>query len=218
MLLIFDWDGTLIDSTVKITRCMQAAISENCLPQRSDEQVRNIIGLALSEAINHLFDGVDDTITQRVKEAYSNHFIKADEVPCSLYPGVMVSLQSLKADGHTLAVATGKSRRGLDRVLGNLGLSDFFDTTRCADESRSKPDPLMLRQILQELDVGSASAVMVGDTEYDLNMARNAGMASVAVSYGAHDVDRLQLCSPIHIIDHFPQLLEWVSARYHGTE
>lgn len=211
MLLIFDWDGTLLDSTGKIVRCMRKAISDVGLPQRSDDQLLNIIGLGLREAVGQLFGPIGKGDVSQLMESYSGYFIEADQVPCNFYPGVLESLIALKNDGHHLAVATGKSRRGLDRVLKNLRLDDFFDATRCADESKSKPHPLMLHQILDELSADPSDAVMVGDTEYDLNMAKNANISGIAVSYGAHERERLLRCEPLHTIDHFPQLLDWVA-------
>lgn len=213
MLLVFDWDGTLIDSTGKIVRCMHAAIADLQMPQRSDTEVRNIIGLGLSEAFVQLFNNIDEPTISQLKSVYSQYFREADQTPCALYPGVIESLDRLRADGHKLAVATGKSRAGLNRVLKNLQLDTFFDTTRCVDEARSKPHPLMLQQILQELDTDPSNAVMVGDTDYDLEMANNADVTGVAVSYGAHSPERLSACNPGHTIDHFPEILTVVSSR-----
>ena len=209
MLFIFDWDGTLIDSTAKIVRCMQAAIALHNLPMRADTEVKGIIGLGLPEAIRSLFPGIGAVDVARVKASYSGFFLEADQVPCDYYPHVQSVMGQLRDEGHLLAVATGKSRKGLDRVLGNLGMSEFFDAHRCADETASKPHPLMLEQILLQLNCPVAEAVMVGDTEFDLAMANNAGMKSIAVSYGAHEVDRLVGHRPEMIMQSFDQLLDW---------
>jgi phosphoglycolate phosphatase len=209
MLFIFDWDGTLIDSIDKIIRCMHGAINDVGLEKRSDEQVRTIIGLGLPQAIRQLFPAIAEPEMLLLCERYSAHFIEADQVPCEFFPGVMSCLEQLRGDGHQLAVATGKSRRGLDRVLHNLSMQDFFDASRCADETQSKPHPLMLEQLLNELKVDRNQAVMVGDTEYDLQMATNARLKSIAVSYGAHRRDRLEAHSPHLLIDYFEQLLAW---------
>lgn len=209
MLFVFDWDGTLIDSTAKIVRCMQAAMALHDLPSRTDAEVKGIIGLGLPEAIRTLCPRIDAESVERVRASYSELFTEADRVPCDFYPHVKSVMERLRDDGHLLAVATGKSRKGLNRVLSNLGMSDFFDAHRCADETASKPHPLMLEQILLQLDHSVAEAVMVGDTEFDLAMANNAGMKSIAVSYGAHEVDRLVGHRPEMIMQSFDQLLDW---------
>ncbi|HEX7764361.1 MAG TPA: HAD-IA family hydrolase, partial [Cellvibrio sp.] len=137
-------------------------------------------------------------------------FLALDELkPSDFFPGVMNTLHQLKDAGHTLTVATGKSRKGLDRIFGVLGLSDFFHATRCADETASKPDPLMLSQLLDEFQVAAADAVMIGDTEYDMDMARRIKMPRIAVSYGAHHIDRLHPYEPELCVDRFDQLLLW---------
>lgn len=209
MLFIFDWDGTIIDSTAKIISCMHRAIEENSLPARADQQVQNIIGLGLPEAILQLFPDINEAQLNTLRQSYSAHFVAADQVPCDFFPGVMTTLEQLRQRGHLLAVATGKSRKGLSRVLSNLEMSSYFDGSRCADETASKPDPLMLQQLLQELAVDNSDAIMVGDTEFDLAMAANADVASIGVSYGAHEVKRLETHNPRLCIDRFEQLLEW---------
>lgn len=213
MLFIFDWDGTLLDSTGKIIRCMQQAIADTGLEVRTDADVQGIIGLGLAEAIRHLYPDISDADLEAMRLAYSTHFIEADQPPCEFYPGVTEVLATLRNDGHQLAVATGKSRRGLNRVLTNLALTDYFDTTRCADETASKPHPRMLHEILAELGAPVRDAVMVGDTAFDLEMARNAGVDSIAVSYGAHDRERLMSYRPQRCIDRFHELLEWLQSR-----
>ncbi|WP_101759415.1 HAD-IA family hydrolase [Oceanicoccus sp. KOV_DT_Chl] len=210
MLIIFDWDGTLIDSTAKIIGSMQLAIAELGLPPIADDAVKGIIGLGLPEAVATLYPGTDVARLDQLRSSYSQYFIAADRVPCHFYPDVERVLDHLRDKGHQLAVATGKSRNGLNRVLSNLQLTDYFDASRCADETASKPDPLMLHQLLAELNYDAGAAVMVGDTAFDLEMAANAGVASVGVSYGAHPVDRLLLHKPRRIIDRFEQLLECI--------
>lgn len=213
MLFIFDWDGTLIDSTGKIIRCMREAINTLQLEDRSDHEVKQIIGLGLPEAIRQLFPDISDADLQRLRELYSANYVEADQTPCEFYPGVMAALDTLRGDGHHLSVATGKSRRGLNRVLGNLEMVDYFDASRCADETASKPHPLMLHQLLKELQVRPEEAVMIGDTEFDLEMANNAGIDGIGVSYGAHNLERLRACNPVQCIDHFDELLEWFERR-----
>jgi phosphoglycolate phosphatase len=209
MLLVFDWDGTLLDSTGKIIRSMQLAIAELDLPARSDEQVREIIGLGLVEALRamyHEFDfGLD--VLEPLRATYARHYIELDATPCEFYPGARETLDSLRHRGHHLAVATGKSRKGLDRVLINLDMQHYFDATRCADETQSKPHPLMLHELLDELRYAPQQTLMIGDTEFDLMMAKNAGVQGVAVTHGAHGLARLRACDPLHTIDAIPQLL-----------
>lgn len=209
MLFIFDWDGTLMDSTRKIVDAMQSAIAELGWPARSAEEVRNIIGLGLPEAVAQLFPEAQSGDREQLRAAYVRHFLDADQHPCEFFPGALATLNALKERGHLLAVATGKSRRGMQRVLGQLDLHDFFHASRCADETRSKPHPQMLHELLAELRSSHAAAVMIGDTEYDMAMARSAGMARIAVNFGAHAVERLLPYEPALVLDNLQQLLTW---------
>lgn len=208
MLVIFDWDGTLLNSLAKISHCMQLAAADAGLARRDEADIRGIIGLGLQEALTTLYPDVPQAPLDLLRERYSHHFLIEDRQPCELYPGVQDTLETLKSDGHHIAVATGKSRRGLDRVLGNLGWENYFHATRCADESASKPDPLMLSQLLDELAFPVEEALMVGDTEFDLAMAAQLGMRRVGVSYGAHPQQRLELFRPEAIIDDMRALPE----------
>ena len=210
MLLVFDWDGTLMDSMAKIVGCMQLAIKDMQLPASDDATIKAIIGLSLPVAIQQLYPRLSLADGQRLSQAYIAHFKEADQQPCALYPDVERVLAQLREGGHSLAVATSKSRKGLTQVLSNLGWQDYFDASRCADEAHSKPDPLMLNQLLSEFSVPPQQALMVGDTEYDLEMAANASVASVAVSYGAHARRSLLQHQPLACIDSFAELLEWV--------
>ncbi|MGY8815441.1 MAG: HAD family hydrolase [Gammaproteobacteria bacterium] len=207
MLVIFDWDGTLINSLAKITQCMQLAAVDAGLAPRSESEIHGIIGLGIPQALAILYPDVPHAPLDSLRDRYSHHFITKDQNPCEFYPGVGDTLAELKSGGHHIAVATGKSRRGLDRVLGNLGWENYFHATRCADETLSKPDPLMLSEIMSELDYGVEDAVMVGDTEFDLEMASRLGMRRVGVSYGAHSPERLSLHQPEVIIDHINDIL-----------
>lgn len=206
MLVVFDWDGTLIDSTGKIVRSMQKAAQLVDLPVLPDAVVRNIIGLGLPEAILDLYPQAALSQRQALREAYSQVYIREDQQPCRLFDGVEQGLQRLQAAGWYVAVATGKSRRGLDRVLDNLGWRQRFDATRCADETASKPDPLMLQELMEELSVPADKVYMVGDTEYDLAMANRAGVHGIGVSYGVHAASRLQQHQPLAVVDHFSEL------------
>lgn len=212
-LLIFDWDGTLIDSQSRIIACMQRAALEAGQPGLADEAVREIIGLGLPEAIRALIPGICDTDMETVRGHYVKHFLDEEQSSSPLYPGVETSLASLHDKGYRLAVATGKSRRGLDRVLEQTGLGELFETTRCADETRSKPHPQMLAEILDETGVDVSRALMIGDTEYDLNMAQNIGMDRAGVSYGAHAIERLLALDPVFRIDDFPELEQWLERQ-----
>lgn len=205
MLIIFDWDGTLLDSTGKIIGCMREAAGRLNLPLPDEEAVRNIIGLGLGEGILMLYPSFTESDVAELKEMYSKCFVAADQRPCEFYPNVLATLERLQ-EGHSLAVATGKSRRGLSRVLGNLAMERNFVATRCADETASKPDPLMLKELLAETGFSAAEAVMVGDTEYDLEMAQRAGMASIGVAYGAHAVERLAKWDPVAILQNFDEI------------
>lgn len=212
MLVIFDWDGTLLNSLAKISHCMQLAASDAGLEPREVEDIRGIIGLGLPEALATLYPDAQHAPLELLRERYSHHFMIQDQNPCDLYPGVEETLATLKSTGNQIAVATGKSRRGLNRVLGNLGWEEHFHATRCADETASKPNPLMLRELVEELDCPVEEAVMVGDTEFDLAMAANLGMRRVAVSYGAHPQSRLRQHDPVAIIDQIDELLGLVSS------
>ena len=206
-LVIFDWDGTVMDSTGRIIACMHKAGADLCLPVLEDDAVREIIGLGLPEALRTLYPGIDDGALERMRERYAVHFVAAEASPSRLYPGARETLAALRAAGLRLAVATGKSRKGLDRVWASSGLGDSFDASRCADETHSKPHPAMVTELLTELRVAPERALVVGDTSFDLQMARDAGVDRVAVSYGAHPVDRLMNFHPLAVIDALPQLL-----------
>jgi phosphoglycolate phosphatase len=209
-LLIFDWDGTLIDSADRIINCMQQASQDCQLPVPSREAIREIIGLALPQVFDRLYGGLDQPLATRMRQRYSYYYLEQDQTPAELFPGVRDGLQRLREEGYQLAVATGKSRNGLDQVFAETGLGELFDYSRCADESRSKPDPLMLEQLLAQSGVARDRALMVGDTEYDLEMAANAQIVSIGVSYGAHPVERLHQHGPEQIIDHFFELEHWL--------
>ena len=206
-LVIFDWDGTVMDSTGRIIACMHQAGADLCLPVLEDDAVREIIGLGLPEALRTLYPGIGDRDLERMRERYAVHFVAAEASPSRLYPGARETLATLRAAGLRLAVATGKSRKGLERVWASSGLGDSFDASRCADETHSKPHPAMVTELLTELGVAPERALVVGDTSFDLQMARDAGVDRVAVSYGAHPVDRLMNFHPLAVIDALPQLL-----------
>lgn len=209
-LLVFDWDGTLMDSAPKIVDSFHHAIADLQLAPRTDQEIAHVIGLGLSEAILVLYP--DEPLPRRdaLMDAYRQHYLNVSEIATPLFATVAETLQTLHARGYQLAVATGKSRRGLDRSLSLSGLSDLFAMTRCAEETRSKPDPLMLQDIMHSLNYLPAQTLMIGDSEYDLAMAVNAGVASLAVSYGVHDCQRLLAHQPLACIHQLNELLEYV--------
>ncbi|MBC9251345.1 HAD family hydrolase [Pseudomonas alcaligenes] len=216
--LIFDWDGTLVDSIGRIVAAMHLASAVCGLPRLEDEAVKGIIGLALPEAIAQLYPDLDDPLlSERFRLAYSEQYLLLEHEPSPLFPGVAESLEAFRAQGYRLAVATGKSRHGLHRVLEGRGWLDYFDITRCADETASKPHPLMLQEILAHLRLSPGQALMVGDSVFDLQMANNAGMDAVAVGFGAQPLESLRACGPRLAINEFSELRTWlgsgVSAR-----
>ena len=209
-LIVFDWDGTLMDSEARIVACMQGAITDLAMPERSVDEIRNIIGLGLREAVATLFSDLSDEDYLALVDRYRYHFLVADKTPSLLFDGVMDLLTSLLDKGHYLAVATGKGRAGLDKVLDETSLRSVFHATKCADETFSKPHPQMLLDIMDELGMYASDTLMIGDTEYDLNMANNAGTASLAVSYGVHSKQRLLECGPLHCVDSVYELSQYL--------
>lgn len=210
-LIIFDWDGTLMDSAQHITSCMCAAITELGAEPKTDKQIRNIIGLGLEEAILGLYKDADSHFIQQIADSFREHFLFKDKTPSPLFEGTNKVLESLKSQGYYLAIATGKSRRGLDKVLADTGCNEFFPLTRCADETFSKPHPQMLHELLTDYNMSSEDAIMIGDSEYDLQMANNATMDSLAVSYGVHDLSRLLEQKPlghVHCVTDIPLWLK----------
>jgi phosphoglycolate phosphatase len=207
-LLVFDWDGTLMDSEAHIVASMQRAANDVNLPDLSAKAVSNLIGLGLRESIENLFPGIDDETCQAVFDRYRYHFLADD--PCEPFEGAEAVLSALKEQGYLLAVATGKGRVGLERVLTSTGFGQYFEETRCADETRSKPHPQMLYEIMEVLGVEPHKTAMIGDTEYDLQMANAAGVAPLAVDYGVHDRDRLMECNPLGYLMSIQELPEWL--------
>lgn len=216
-LIVFDWDGTLMDSEARIVACLRAAVTDLDLEPRTDEQYRNIIGLGLAEALQNLFPEHPTSIHEALVAQYRHHFLDANATPSTLFEGAAPTVRTLAERGLLLAVATGKGRRGLDRVLDETGMGQWFHATRCADETFSKPHPQMLLEIMDVLGADPRETLMVGDTEYDMQLARNAGTAAVAVSYGVHTLGRLLAHEPLGHIDDIRELISWMDARS-GTE
>ncbi len=217
-LLIFDWDGTLCDSIGRIVDSMRAAASLDGLGERSDEAIKGIIGLGLPEAIATLYPELVEVGRVEVfRQRYAERYMALDMRPSPLFPGVVECLESFRRRGLRMAVATGKSRRGLDRVLAGHGWLDYFEITRCADETASKPDPLMLNEILVHCCVPPEKALMVGDSSFDLDMARRAGIDSVAVGYGAQSLSELLAFAPKLAINEFSELRRWFDGAANGS-
>lgn len=207
-LLIFDWDGTLSDSLDRIARCLRLASREIGLPVPSVTAATDIVGLGLYDAVERLFPGIERAQIHALRDCYARHFVVEDEVPCPFYPGVLDTLEKLRDNGHLLAVATGKTRKGMDRVLKATALEGFFHSTRTADETASKPNPKMLHTLLDEFSIPATDALMIGDTEYDMQMAHSIGMPRLAVSYGAHERHRLLPFQPLDCIDDFKKIID----------
>lgn len=199
-LLVFDWDGTLMDSTAIIVRAIQEACRTIGVPPPSDLDASYVIGLGLGDAIRRAVPGLDPSRHDELAQAYRRYYFAHDQ-DLVLFPGILDLLQAARRAGHTLAVATGKSRQGLDRALEHADLRGLFDATRTADETASKPHPLMLEELMRELGAGPRQTLMIGDTTHDLQMARNAGTDAVAVSYGAHAARDLAVLEPLYLAD-----------------
>lgn len=214
-LLVFDWDGTLMDSEARIVACIQAAIGDLGLEPREVASISNIIGLGLHEAISTLYPGSDNALHEAMTERYRYHFLTANPTRSELFAGAEETVRSLNEAGYMLAVATGKGRKGLDMVLEETGLGQYFLATRCADETFSKPHPQMLEELMDELGAEPAETLMIGDTEYDMQMATNARTHSLAVSYGVHEKARLLQHGPLHCLDDISELGGWLEQYHH---
>ncbi|ANY63172.1 MULTISPECIES: HAD family hydrolase [Comamonas] len=211
-LIAFDWDGTLFDSTAAITRSIQLAVADVGGTVPSDAQASYVIGMALLPALAHAAPDVPQEKYNDLANRYRYHYLKQQEL-ITLFAGVLPMLEALRERGHWLAVATGKSRRGLNEALQHADLRGMFDSSRTADETAGKPHPLMLQELMAELDVPPERLLMIGDTTHDLQMARNAGCASVAVAYGAHDPRDLQACQPLHVAADVADLHQWLRSN-----
>ena len=207
-LVIFDWDGTVMDSVGRIVSSLRAAAGIAALKVPTEHQAKQIIGLSLDPAFDILFPGITDDKRQLMFQHYREQYMLHDSTPTPLFAGVEQVLTQLKDNNIKLAVATGKQRRGLNRMFAETGLEKYFDTSRCADEAQSKPHPEMLQQILHQLDVPAEQAVMVGDTSHDMKMAQAIAMPRVGVTHGVHGRDVLSQFSPKAIIDTMPELLQ----------
>ncbi len=197
--VIFDWDGTLVDSVEHIAGSLHQAATELGFPALEREAYRDIIGLGMAEALEALYPGLDREEMLAIREGYARYFFARKTLPQNVFAGMTEVVDDLKLAGMGVAVATGKSRRGLDAALDSSGLGPHFDITRCADETRSKPDPRMLMEILEHYEIEPADAVMVGDTRYDLEMARRISMPAIGVEWGVHKRDELDRYQPVSV-------------------
>jgi phosphoglycolate phosphatase len=211
-LIVFDWDGTLMDSTAHIVRSIQAACRDLDLPVPAEEAARYVIGLGLRDALQIAAPTLEPAEYPRLAERYRYHYLVRD-AKTELFDGVRELLGELREEGYLLAVATGKSRVGLNRALDEARVTSLFDGTRCADETFSKPHPAMLQELTRELGQPLERTVMIGDTTHDLLMASNAGAAGIAVTYGAHQADALAALEPRFVADSVAALADWLRAH-----
>ena len=208
-LIVFDWDGTLMDSEAQIVACLHAAIADLGLEPMEDDTVKNVIGLGLREAIDTLVPGRDQEFHQTFVDYYRKYWFQSEA--SVLFEGVREVLDTFRQQDLLLGVATGKARRGLERVLGETDLASCFHATRCADEAPSKPHPQMLLDIITKLGVLPKETLMVGDTEYDMEMATNAGVAKIAVRTGVHSEERLNRHAPLVCLEQLIDMPMWLS-------
>lgn len=211
-LIVFDWDGTLFDSTRLIVRSIQAACRDLGVRVPSDDQAAFVIGLGLHDALQRAVPGLDPARYPELGHRYRHHYFAAQH-EVTLFDGALEMLHALKARHHWLAVATGKSRHGLDEALRSVQLQGLFDGTRTADETASKPNPLMLVELMREFGTEPERTMMIGDTTHDLQLAANAGTPSVAVSYGAHEPEAFDEFSPLHVAHSVRDLHDWLIAH-----
>ncbi|MDM0104778.1 HAD-IIIA family hydrolase [Variovorax sp. J22R24] len=211
-LIAFDWDGTLYDSTRLIVRCIQAAVVDVGGAKPSENDAAWVIGLGLAEALARAAPDVPREKYAELGARYRYHYLQHQD-DLVLFDGVLPMLDTLRERGHKLAVATGKSRRGLNEALATVALRDRFDASRTADETFGKPHPRMLLELMDELDVPADRTLMIGDTTHDLQLAINAGCASVGVSYGAHEPDSFDALAPLHVAHSVSGLTEWLLAN-----
>jgi phosphoglycolate phosphatase len=211
-LIVFDWDGTLVDSAGHIVHCLQSAFGDLQLPIPPAAAARHVIGLGMNDALNYLNPDLAPARYAEVAQRYSHHFLLGHQT-IEFFPRVKEGIEALNRDGYLLAVATGKSRRGLDRALNDAGIGRHFHASRCADEGFPKPHPEMLQTLIDMLDADCERTIMFGDTTHDLQMAASAGVAAVAAGYGAHPRAELENLNPLACVDSFGEFLEWLNGN-----
>ena len=208
-LIVFDWDGTVMDSTAVISGSIQAACRDLGLTIPSDEAARHVIGMGLTQALRHAVPDAPETMFPHLTERYRHHFLAQDEA-IPLFVGARETIAELRHAGYSLAVATGKSRHGLNRAMQASEMQSYFHASRTADETFSKPHPAMLLELMDELGVPAARTLMIGDTTHDLQMAINAGVAALGMTHGAHPQDQLRALQPLALLDDFASLRQWL--------
>ena len=211
-LLVFDWDGTLADSASVIVLSIQGAARDMGLTEPSNDEARHVIGLGLSEAIEYLFPDLPLQKLRLLTDRYRYHYLAHDQ-EISLYEGIIEIIKTLHAENFLLAVATGKSRAGLNRSFVSSGLGDYFHASRCADETFSKPHPAMLLELMGEFGVKTERTLMIGDTSHDLQMAINARVPGLGVTYGAHPREKLESLVPLACIENVMKLRSWLNTN-----
>ncbi len=211
-LIVFDWDGTLMDSAAAIVRAIQNASHDLGVMPPSEERARHVIGLGLQDALRAALPQLDPARYDEMAQRYRHHYLSHDH-ELVLFDGAYEMVETLAAAGYRLAVATGKSRKGLQRALEHSGLGDFFHATRCADECHSKPHPQMLLELMDELGALPEQSLMIGDTTHDLLMARNAGVSALAVAYGAHPRSLLEAEAVLTCAADVAELRAWLQAQ-----
>lgn len=212
-LIIFDWDGTIADSLPHIVNAMKSAISAVQLPTRTAEEILDVTGLGLQEAVTGLFPGIETAVSNCLIDHYRKYYLEYTAEKTQLFPKVENTLQTLSDEGYMLAIATGKSRKGLERSIKNSGIKHYFHTSRCADETVSKPHPRMLYEIMNSVGITARETIMVGDSRYDLQMAASANVASVAVGYGAQPLHSLRELNPLTCLDCISKLPGWLGTQ-----
>jgi len=214
-LLVFDWDGTLVDSIERIVTSLQFASKSTININVSEQRARNVIGLGLSEAIEKLHPELDNQEHAEqlnlIADAYRQHYLHENTVPAPLFSGVNELLDELRGEGYMLAISTGKSRAGLEQSINQHKVGDYFATTRCAGENKSKPHPEMLHEILHELNFSASQALMIGDSEHDLKMASNANVKSIGVTHGVHDAATLEKHKPLICLNDITELSAYLN-------
>ena len=211
-LIVFDWDGTLFDSAAVIAECIQHAARDMALPVPDRRTASHVIGLGLNDSLRHAMPALPPERYAEFLALYRGYFLERED-SLSLFHGVAELLAELKQRGHLLAVATGKPRRGLERALQASGIGPLFAASRCGDETRSKPDPAMLLELMEELTLEKRDLLMIGDTSHDLGMASSAGVDAVAVGYGAHPLEALRALGPRACVGSVGELRQWLATN-----
>ena len=214
-LLVFDWDGTLVDSIERIVTSLQYAGKQTVGATISEAQAKDVIGLGLMEAVSKLHPELhrekQKATLNNIADAYRQHYLYESTIPAPLFSGVKALLSELQQQDYSLAVSTGKSRAGLKQSMREHNMADYFVTTRCAGENKSKPHPEMLHEILTELNFSAAEALMIGDSEHDLEMANNARVKGIGVTHGVHDLDTLKKHKPLVCLNHITELSDFLN-------